>query len=102
MPPVDYCELVNTESEFEALTKYVKPNFSAVPATKNIKRLMLEKGCETLIDAFSIIKSEHLFNIYNSNLNRVEEFTETNAKYYSQGQCAIVIERIFSRLYKYL
>ena len=32
----------------------------------------------------------------------VEEFNETNAKYYSQSQCAIALERVFSRIYKYL
>ena len=32
----------------------------------------------------------------------VEEFNPENAKSYSQAQCAVVIERVFSGLYRYL
>ena len=43
-----------------------------------------------------------MLNIYNSTYNRVEEFKQSYAGQYSQSQCAIVIERVFSELYKYL
>ena len=63
---------------------------------------MVQAGCDALEDAFSVIKNEHLFNIFNSESKWVEEFDPDRAENYSQSQCAIVIERIFSRLYKYL
>ena len=63
---------------------------------------MIDVGWEALYDAFCVVKNEHLFNIFNSSTNEIEEFKSQNAKHYSQGQCAIVIERIFSRIYKYL
>lgn len=63
---------------------------------------MVEAGCKALQDAFLVIRNEHLFNIYNSRLNIVEMFRPSESRNYSQAQCAIVIERIFSRLYKYL
>ena len=63
---------------------------------------MLISGCEALEDAFSVIRNEKLFNIFNSDSNEVEEFNPKNIEHYSESQCAIVIERIFSRLYKYL
>lgn len=53
-------------------------------------------------DVFQVLKGEHLFNIYNSSTDKVELFNPLNSRYYSQGQCAIVIERVFSRIYKYL
>lgn len=83
---------------------YTKPKFSDVSLDnrKTIKKKMVESGFKTLMDAFAVVQNEHLFNVFNSNRNVVEEFNETNAKYYSQSQCAIVIERVFSRIYKYL
>ena len=63
---------------------------------------MVGAGFDALEDAFSVIKNEHIFNIFNSSKNEIEEFNPSNADSYSQGQCAIVIERVFSRLYKYL
>ena len=56
------------------------------------------------MDAFSVMMNENLFNIYyqDSETSQVEPFQEEHRGGYSQGQCAIVIERIFSRLYKYL
>lgn len=67
------------------------------------KARMVKRGWEALYDAFCVLRNEHVFNIYNSNGNGcIEEFNPDNANYYSQSQCAIVIERVFSRLYKYL
>lgn len=63
---------------------------------------MLELGFDALEDAFNIIKQESMFNIFNSITNAIEEFNPEHASSYSQGQCAIVIERVFSRLYRYL
>lgn len=63
---------------------------------------MVESGFKTLVDAFAVVQNEHLFNVFNSKDNVVEEFNETNARYYSQSQCAIALERVFSRIYKYL
>ena len=64
---------------------------------------MVDCGYDALYDAFCVLRNEHVFNIYNSNGNGcIEEFNPNNANYYSQAQCAIVIERVFSRLYKYL
>ena len=64
---------------------------------------MIDCGYDALYDAFCVLRNEHVFNIYNSNGNGcIEEFNPNNANYYSQAQCAIVIERVFSRLYKYL
>jgi hypothetical protein len=48
-----------------------------------------------------VIKAEKLFNICKSS-GGIEEFNAQHAEDYSQAQCAIVIERVFSRLYKYL
>ena len=67
-----------------------------------LKARMIDRGYETLYDAFCVIKTEHVFNIFNSSRNEIELFNPANANSYSQSQCAIVIERVFSRLYKYL
>lgn len=87
-------------------TNYTKPKFSDASLTnemrKTIKNKMVKSGFKTLVDAFAVVQNEHLFNVFNSNDNVVEEFNETNAKYYSQSQCAIALERVFSRIYKYL
>lgn len=63
---------------------------------------MVRTGFETLVDAFAVVQNEHLFNVYNSNTKQVEEFDPANAGQYSQSQCAIALERVFSRIYKYL
>lgn len=63
---------------------------------------MVQAGCNALKDAFRVIRNEKIFNIYNSSSNGVEEFKLVNSSNYTQSQCAIVIERVFSRLYKYL
>lgn len=63
---------------------------------------MIDGGCQALDDAFYVLLNEKIFNIYNGNTKQIEVFNPSNAKYYSQAQCAIVIERVFSRLYKYL
>lgn len=86
------------------VTKYVKPHRSVHTQEQNLSfyRLMISHGVATIKDVFSVLRDECVFNIFNSNTNRVELFVPENAKFYSQAQCAIVIERIFSRLYKYL
>ena len=75
-------------------------------SAKDVKRdalaLMIEYGCKALDDAFAVILEKKLFNIFNSTTNEIEEFDPENVKSYSQAQCAIVIERVFSGLYKYL
>lgn len=71
-------------------------------ARRSVLDLMMESGFKTLIDAFAVVKNEHLFNVFNSESNEVEAFALANASKYSQSQCAIAIERIFSRIYKYL
>lgn len=63
---------------------------------------MVASGFDALVDAFSVVQNEHILNIFNSDTNEVEEFVENKARYYSESQCAIVIERVFSRIYKYL
>ena len=103
----EYCELSEIEGTIDASTgkvTYVKPKFSynSSPDRKTIKNKMVESGFKTLVDAFAVVQNEHLFNVFNSNDNAVEEFNEANAKYYSQSQCAIALERVFSRIYKYL
>ena len=103
----EYYELTNEgKSGTSYPFTYAKPNFwdnSLTDAKRtNIKNKMLESGFKTLVDAFSVVQNEHLFNVFNSNINEVEEFNETNARYYSQSQCAIALERVFSRIYKYL
>lgn len=97
MTPTEYCMFTNT-SPVDG--KYSKPLIEGtIPF---MKKKMLVSGCEALQDAFSVIKNEKLFNIFNSSTKRVEEFNPDNIAHYSESQCAIVIERIFSRLYKYL
>ena len=89
----------------------MKPRFSDVPlvsenedalARRDVLDRMMERGFKALLDAFAVVQNEHLFNVFNSNDDVVEEFNETNAKHYSQSQCAIALERVFSRIYKYL
>lgn len=80
--------------------KYVKP--SSFNLDHAIFPAMIEQGIYALDDAFSAIKAKGLFNIFNSRDRKIEEFNESNARFYSQAQCAIVIERVFSGLYRYL
>ena len=63
---------------------------------------MIDCGYDALWDAFCVMKKEGIFNIFNSRENKIEEFKISKADCYSQAQCAIVIERVFSRLYRYL
>ena len=67
-----------------------------------MKARMIDCGYSALYDAFCVMKNESVFNIFNSESGKVEEFKPVNAEHYSQAQCAIVIERVFSRLYRYL
>lgn len=97
MPASDFSTFISHESPEN---KHVKPDFRSV--TKEQRRTILERGCQALADAFSVIRNEKLFNIFDSDTNQIEEFQPVNRKNYSQAQCAIVIERIFSRLYRYL
>ena len=68
----------------------------------DIRDKMIGAGMNALEDAFSVLRNGHVFNIFNSDSNEIEEFNPDNAEHYSQSQCAIVIERVFSELYKYL
>ena len=100
----EYCELVGeegTEDDSGNIT-YVKPVFSSVVDKRVLLDDMVEAGFKALVDAFAVVQNEHLFNVYNSNTQTVEEFDAKNAKNYSQSQCAIALERVFSRIYKYL
>lgn len=96
----EYCELVDSIEEGQKT--YLKPTFSDVENKRVVLDKMVQSGFRALVDAFSVVQNEHLFNVYNSNSNQVEEFDSANAKFYSQSQCAIAIERVFSRIYKYL
>ena len=79
--------------------KYVKPEFGS---NQNALSQMILAGCKALEDAFSVMKDKRVFNIWNSESQQVEQYVPKNAKHYSQSQCALVIERVFSELYKYL
>jgi hypothetical protein len=114
---------------------YIKPKFSDITDESERRELldnMLERGFQTLIDAFSVVKNERLFNVYcveqstgqivcdaggdvihdegeskilcnTSNLAEgIEELELDNLSCYPQSQCAIALERVFSRIYKYL
>lgn len=81
---------------------YTKPIFSEVEGKRELLDKMVKSGFDALVDAFSVVQNEHLFNVYNSNTKMVEEFNPRTANFYSQSQCAIALERVFSRIYKYL
>lgn len=81
---------------------YTKPIFSEVERKRELLDKMVKSGFDALVDAFSVVQNEHLFNVYNSNTKMVEEFNPRTANFYSQSQCAIALERVFSRIYKYL
>ena len=89
MSAEDYCELAGEGS--------MKPAHD-----HDIRDKMIGVGMNALEDAFSVLRNGHVFNIFNSDSNEIEEFNPDNAEHYSQSQCAIVIERVFSELYKYL
>lgn len=101
---------VMTGKEYWGLTgdgksgsSYTKPKFSSLgDGQRTVLDKMMRGGFETLVDAFTIVQNEHLFNVYNSATCVVEEFDASKAKNYSQSQCAIALERVFSRIYKYL
>ena len=99
MTPREYCELM--EQVLPQDGKYIKPDFTPDMRAEVLSR-MVDGGFDALVDAFSVVQNEHILNIFNSNTNEVEEFDEDNAKFYSESQCAIVIERVFSRIYSYL
>ena len=101
----EYCELTETsgETQPDGSVKYTKPKFSSLgDGQRTVLDKMVRGGFETLVDAFTIVQNEHLFNVYNSATCVVEEFDASKAKNYSQSQCAIALERVFSRIYKYL
>ena len=54
-------------------------------AISGMKKKMLISGCEALEDAFSVIRNEKLFNIFNSDSNEVEEFNPKNIEHYSES-----------------
>ena len=90
----EYCELAEVEGTIDENTgkiTYVKPRFSNVPVSsvypdemtqRHLLDLMVESGFKALLDAFAVVQNEHLFNVFNSNIKVVEEFNETNARYY--------------------
>ena len=102
--PEDYYFKVGKDDDAAASQptsdQYKKPSSLSIDG----KTRMIKRGWEALYDAFCVLRNEHVFNIYNSdaNVNPIELFNPANANSYSQSQCAIVIERVFSRLYKYL
>lgn len=100
----EYCELVGKDGTEDASGNitYVKPVFSDVVDKRELLDDMVESGFKALVDAFAVVQNEHLFNVYNSNTKQVEEFDPAKAGQYSQSQCAIALERVFSRIYKYL
>lgn len=101
---------VYSDSDKSTFTKYVnlhlgrayEVNLDRSEWSPEYGQEMIEAGKAALADAFEVVKNEKLFNIFNSSTNSIEEFNKDNADNYSQAQCAIVIERIFSRIYKYL
>ena len=99
MSPKEWHELTGLGVEDE---QYVKPQWNDDGSFLHAARKMLEGGFHALQDAFSVMLKERTFNIYNADAKQVEEFNPDHAQFYSQGQCALVIERVFSRLYKYL
>ena len=83
---------------------WVKPAFETLePAERAlVKAKMVRAGCRALQDAFWVLVEERQTTVYNSKSSRAEEFQCQNADGYSQAQCAVAVERVFSRLYKYL
>ena len=106
MSPKDWCDFISSSGSGNE--RYVKPSGidleELMTGTNgvNLKKKMIDRGYAALVDAFSVVKNEKLLNIFNSSTNLIEEFIPSRAQHYSQSQCAIVIERIFSRIYKYL
>lgn len=97
MTPYEWHELTDNDV---VDGQYVKPTWDVVPHQK--KEVMMNHGFQALQDAIRVLKCNGVFNIYNSADGEIEEFDKNGPGKYSQGQCAIVIERVFSMLYKYL
>ena len=95
----EYFVLTNQGHEGDT---YTKPDFSDVSDKRTLLNKMMKSGFKALIDAFSVVQNEHLFNVFNSKSKSIEEFAPANVSQYSQSQCAIAIERVFSGIYKYL
>ena len=96
----DYCELMDVPS-YDGV-HLVKP---AIPSEETMCKVctrMLDAGFNALEDAFNVLMNEKMFNIYNSTSDSIEEFNPSCSDSYSQAECAVVIERIFSRIYTYL
>lgn len=91
----EYCSLVGADEG------QGKPNFNRQTDVGLLKTMVL-RGCQALQDAFCAINDCHLTNVFNSSTGKIEEFDAESARDYSQQQCAIAIERVFSGLYKYL
>ena len=86
----------------EAPFRYEKPDFLDIDNKRDFLDQMMQNGFLTLVDVFAVVQNEHLFNVFNSETKKVEEFDPSKESQYSQSQCAIAIERVFSRIYKYL
>ena len=50
-----------------------------------IRDKMIGAGMNALEDAFSVLRNRHVFNIFNSESNEIEEFDPDNADHYSQA-----------------
>lgn len=107
MTPREYCQLMEIQPDQDEKTgdkTYYKPGSLLHDKEEHneIKRKMVKQGCLALQDAFDVIRHKHLFNIYNPVDNKIEEFNPSKVNDYTDSQSAIVIEGIFSELYKYL
>ena len=96
----DYCELMDVPS-YDGV-HLVKPALPSDEIRGEVCERMLDAGFNALEDAFNVLLNEKMFNIYNSTSDSIEEFNPSCSDNYSQAECAIVIERIFSRIYTYL
>lgn len=72
MSAKDYCELAGECS--------MKPAYD-----HGIRDKMIGAGMNALEDAFSVLRNRHVFNIFNSESNEIEEFDPDNADHYSQA-----------------
>lgn len=80
MKPIEYCELVDATNDVEY---YWKPSLDEIENRPSLFQQMLEKGWDALEDAFSVIKNEKIFAIYNNATNEIEEFSIDNVEHYS-------------------
>ena len=99
MTAKEWWEFTHTSGQKPEDGKYSKPE--GIPTPGQLVA-MVGAGFDALDDAFKVVKERHLFNILNSSTNTVEEFKPAEAKYYSQAQCAIALERVFNGIYEYL